>query len=43
MEENVYIVDGMRTPFGSFGGVLSDVTAPQLAATVIKGILSRTK
>ncbi len=41
MKEEVYIIDGMRTPFGSFCGVLSDVAAPQLAATVIKGILSR--
>ncbi len=41
MKEEVYVIDGMRTPFGSFGGVLSDVAAPQLAATVIKGILSR--
>ena len=41
MSEDVYVVDGMRTPFGSFGGVLSDVAAPQLAATVIKGLLNR--
>lgn len=41
MKEEVYVIDGMRTPFGSFGGVLSDVAAPQLAATVIKGILGR--
>ncbi len=41
MKEDVYVVDGMRTPFGSFGGVLSDVAAPQLAATVIAGILNR--
>ncbi|MFZ2948535.1 MAG: thiolase family protein [Desulfuromonadaceae bacterium] len=41
MSEEVYVVDGMRTPFGSFGGVLSDVAAPQLAAAVIKGLLSR--
>ena len=41
MSEDVYVVDGMRTPFGSFGGVLSDVAAPQLAAAVIKGLLSR--
>ena len=41
MKEEVYIIDGMRTPFGSFGGVLSDVAAPQLAATVIKALLSR--
>lgn len=43
MKETVYVIDGMRTPFGSFGGVLSDVTAPQLAAAVIKGILGRTE
>lgn len=41
MKEEVYVVDGMRTPFGSFGGVLSDVAAPQLAAAVMKGILGR--
>ncbi|MDD2580705.1 MAG: thiolase family protein [Desulfuromonadaceae bacterium] len=41
MKEEVYVIDGMRTPFGSFCGVLSDVAAPQLAARVIKGILSR--
>jgi acetyl-CoA C-acetyltransferase len=41
MKEEVYIVDGMRTPFGSFGGVLSDVSASQLASTVIKGLLER--
>lgn len=41
MKEEVYVIDGLRTPFGSFGGVLSDVAAPQLAATVIKGLLSR--
>lgn len=41
MNEEVYVVDGMRTPFGSFGGALSDVAAPQLAAAVIKGILER--
>lgn len=41
MSEDVFVIDGMRTPFGSFGGVLSDVAAPQLAATVIKGLLSR--
>jgi acetyl-CoA C-acetyltransferase len=41
MKEEVYVIDGMRTPFGSFGGVLSDVPAPQLAATVITGLLTR--
>jgi acetyl-CoA C-acetyltransferase len=37
---DVFIVEALRTPFGSFGGTLSDVEAPQLAATVMKGILA---
>lgn len=41
LKEEVFIVDGLRTPFGSFGGVLSDVAAPQLASAVIKGLLRR--
>jgi acetyl-CoA C-acetyltransferase len=41
MKEGVYVVDGMRTPFGSFCGALSDVAAPQLAATVITAMLQR--
>lgn len=41
MQEQVYVIDGMRTPFGSFGGVLSDVAAAQLAATVMTGLLTR--
>jgi acetyl-CoA C-acetyltransferase len=40
--KDVYIIDSLRTPLGSFGGVLADVEAPRLAATVIKGILERT-
>ncbi len=37
----VFIVDALRTPFGSFGGNLSDVPAPQLAATVAKALIER--
>jgi len=40
--KDVYVVESLRTPLGSFGGVLSDVEAPRLAATVIRGILERT-
>jgi acetyl-CoA C-acetyltransferase len=40
--KEVYVVESLRTPLGSFGGVLADVEAPQLAATVIKGLLERT-
>ena len=38
----VFIVDALRTPFGSFGGALADVEAPKLAATVIQGLLAKT-
>ncbi len=38
---DVYVVEALRTPFGSFGGALADVEAPQLAATVMKGLLER--
>ena len=38
----VFIVDALRTPFGSFGGALADVEAPRLAATVIQGLLAKT-
>ncbi len=37
--KEIYIVESLRTPLGSFGGALSDVEAPQLAASVIKGLL----
>ncbi len=39
---DVFIIEGLRTPFGSFGGKLADVSAPQLAATVIKQLLAKT-
>lgn len=39
--EKVYVVEALRTPFGSFGGVLADVPAPKLAATVISALLHK--
>jgi acetyl-CoA C-acetyltransferase len=39
---NIFVVEALRTPFGSFGGMLADIPAPQLAATVMKGLLERT-
>ena len=39
---NVYIIEGLRTPFGSYGGSLSDVHPADLAATVIKNLLEKT-
>ncbi len=38
---DAYIVDGIRTPIGSFGGTLAQVRADDLAAMVIKELLKR--
>jgi 3-oxoadipyl-CoA thiolase len=37
------IVDGVRTPFGRYGGVLKDVRPDDLAAHVIRKLIERTK
>ena len=39
--KEVYIVSAVRTPIGSFSGVLSGVPATQLGATAIKAALER--
>ncbi|MCS5663675.1 MAG: acetyl-CoA C-acyltransferase [Flavobacteriales bacterium] len=39
--KDVVIVSAVRTPMGSFGGVLSSVAAPKLGAAAIKGALSK--
>src|SRR5450756_288170 len=39
--KNVYVVDALRTPFGSFGGSLADVLAPHLAGAVMKALLEK--
>lgn len=39
--KEVYIVSAVRTPIGSFGGSLSEVTAIDLGATAIKGALEK--
>ncbi|MCJ8292167.1 MAG: 3-oxoadipyl-CoA thiolase [Crocinitomicaceae bacterium] len=41
MSKQVYIVDGVRTPIGNFGGTLSAVRADDLAAHTIKALLDR--
>jgi acetyl-CoA acyltransferase len=38
---NAYIVDGIRTPIGSFGGSLSDIRPDDMAALVIARLLDR--
>jgi acetyl-CoA C-acetyltransferase len=37
----VYILSAVRTPIGSFGGSLKDLTATQLGAAAIKGALEK--
>jgi acetyl-CoA C-acetyltransferase len=39
MKNNVLIIDGKRTPVGSFNGGLSSVPAPELGAVVIKELI----
>ena len=40
--EDIVIVAAARTAVGKFGGALSKVAAPELGATVIRGLLERT-
>lgn len=40
-EEQIVIVDGARTPIGSFGGMFKDVPAHELGATAVSGALAR--
>lgn len=39
--KEVYIVSAVRTPMGSFGGVLSGIAATALGSTAIKGALDK--
>jgi acetyl-CoA C-acetyltransferase len=39
--KTVYIVSAVRTPLGSFGGCLKDLSAPQLGAVAIKAAVER--
>jgi acetyl-CoA C-acetyltransferase len=43
MKEAVYIVSAVRTPIGSFGGVLKDVSATRLGAIAIRGALEKVR
>jgi acetyl-CoA C-acetyltransferase len=40
--EKVYLVEALRTPFGSFGGCLADVPATKLGSLVIEKLLEKT-
>ena len=37
--EDIFVVEALRTPFGSFSGTLADQPAAQLAAEVMRGLL----
>ncbi len=39
--KQVYIISAVRTPFGSFGGSLKDLTATQLGAVAIKAAVEK--
>ena len=39
--KNAYIIDGVRTPIGNFGGTLSAIRTDDLAAIVLKEIIKR--
>ena len=43
MTRAAYIVDGVRSPFGRYGGGLAGVRADDLAAVVITALVERTK
>lgn len=41
MEKSAFIIDGIRTPIGQFGGALSPVRADDLGAHVLKALYNR--
>jgi acetyl-CoA acyltransferase len=41
MKESAYLIDGVRTPVGNFGGTLAAVRADDMAACVLKELLQR--
>lgn len=41
MSKNVFIIDGIRTPIGNFGGTLSTIRPDDMAALVIKTLMDR--
>lgn len=39
--ENIYVLEGARTPFGSFGGSLKDADPTELGVTVAQEAMRR--
>jgi acetyl-CoA C-acetyltransferase len=42
-QERIVVVDGARTPVGSFGGALAGVPARELGATAVREALRRSE
>ena len=42
-KKQVYIISAVRTPIGSFGGSLKDISAPKLGAIAIKGAVEKAR
>src|SRR5580700_8106952 len=40
-KREVYIISAIRTPIGSFGGALKDISAVSLGATAIRGAMEK--
>ncbi|MGO4383409.1 hypothetical protein [Specibacter sp. RAF43] len=41
--EKIVLLDGARTPIGSFGGVFKDVPGFELGATAVRAALQRSR
>src|SRR5689334_20536361 len=41
MTKDIFVLDGARTPFGSFGGALKDTSATDLGVIAARGALQR--
>ncbi|MEL6845118.1 MAG: 3-oxoadipyl-CoA thiolase, partial [Bacteroidota bacterium] len=41
MQKQSYIIDGIRTPIGNFGGTLSTIRTDDLGAHVIRELMVR--
>src|SRR3989338_6965853 len=42
-EHEIVIVDGVRTPHGTLGGALKDISAQKLGEVAVRGLLQKTK
>src|SRR5438270_3082581 len=43
MAQDVFVIDGARTPFGAFGGAFKEITAIDLGVVAARGALERSE